>query len=237
MSDGSAPRPVAVVTGAGRGIGRATAERLRAAGYRVIGLGRSLADGPDTRRCDVRDEVQVSVVLTEIAEACGGLDVLVTAAGVVSVGDPLGLDADAWDAVLSTNVVGTYLCCKHAALIMRKHGGGRIVTLGSVAGRSYSRTASVAYTASKYAVVGLTRQLAAQLASDRIRVNCVCPSQTRTEMLEAAVPPERLAQIAAAHPMGRLAQPHEIADVIVFLAGDAAMYMTGAIVDVNGGVW
>ena len=107
--------------------------------------------------------------------------------------------------------------------------------MASIAGRSYSRTASVAYTASKYGVIGLTRQLAALFGRDGITVNCVAPSQTRTEML-AAVPAAQLQAIAASNPTGRLAEPHEIAAAVGFLVSDSAAYVNGAVLDINGGV-
>lgn len=233
MSDPA--RRVAVVTGASRGIGRATMSLLEATGFTTIGVARGLTDGDRTRRVDVGDDDSVKRLCDEIASSFGGLDVLVNCAGVAAGGDPLKLSLDDWESTLRTNLIGTYFCCKHALPYMQRQGFGRIVNVASIAGRSFSRTASVAYTASKYGVVGLTRQLAATCGRDGVTVNCVAPSQTRTEML-AVAPPEQLALIAAANPLGRLAEPQEIAEAISFLVSDAASYVNGAVLDVNGGV-
>ncbi len=193
MSDGPA---VAIVTGASSGIGRATHERLTRQGVVSIGLSRRTADTERTRRCDIRDEADVSRVIGGIAESHGRIDILVNAAGVSSQGDPFGLGLDEWESVLRTNLIGSYFCCKHVMPAMRRRRFGRIVNVSSIAGRSFSRTASLPYTCSKYGVIGLTRQLAAAVGRDGIHVNCVCPSQTRTEMLIDSVPEDRLAALA-----------------------------------------
>lgn len=227
---------VAVVTGASRGIGRATVGLLAGRGVTTIGLARGMADSDRTRQADVSDEEDVAGVFDDIVSAFGRIDILVNCAGVASTGDPLALSVGDWEAVLRTNLIGTYLCCKGALPVMRRQRFGRIVNVASVAGRSYSRTASVAYTASKYGVVGLTRQLAATFGHEGITVNCVAPSQTETEMLVAATTQDQRDALAAANPLGRLAEPLEVAETIAFLASDAASYINGAILDVNGGV-
>lgn len=227
---------VAVVTGASSGIGRATAELFRAQAVRVIGLSRHLAESETSIRCDVREERSVERAFRRVTERFGRVDVLVNCAGIVSMTDPLRLRLVDWEAVLRTNLIGTYFCCKQVLGLMRKQRYGRIVNLSSIAGRSYSCTASLAYTSSKYAVIGLTRQLAAQFGKDRITVNCICPSETRSEMLLAAVPRSRLRAAARANPLGRLAEPREVAQAIAFLASDAASYINGAVLDVNGGL-
>ncbi len=118
---------------------------------------------------------------------------------------------------------------------MAENGYGRIVNLGSIAGRSRSKTASVAYTCSKYAIVGLTRQLAAKLGEKGITVNCVAPSQVDTPMLRENVPADKLDELQKSIPVGRLASPEDVAEAIVFLAGEAASYVNGAVLDINGG--
>lgn len=227
---------VAVVTGASSGIGEATASLLRARGFLTVGLSRRARPGRWARRCDVGDEASVAAAFRGILRDFGRLDVLVNCAGLAHAAGPLAVRPRDWEAVFRTNALGTYLCCKHALPAMRRRRYGRIVNLSSVAGRSYSRSASVAYTASKYAVIGLTRHLAASFGRDGVTVNCVCPSQTRTRMLEEALSPARKRALAAAHPMGRLAEPEEVARVVGFLAGDEATYVNGACVDVNGGL-
>ncbi|OFW07581.1 MAG: hypothetical protein A3H96_00050 [Acidobacteria bacterium RIFCSPLOWO2_02_FULL_67_36] len=233
MSDTGAR--VALVTGASRGIGRATVVLFSSRGITTVGLARGLADTPLTRRGDVADETDVRRVCDDVVATFGRIDILVNCAGIATTGDPLALSVDDWETVLRTNLIGTYLCCKHVLPVMRRHGFGRIVNVASIAGRSHSRTASVAYTASKYGVVGLTRQLAAAFGRDGISINCVAPSQTKTDMLAAAATLEQLDAVAAANPLGRLAEPREVAEAIGFLASDAASYINGAVLDVNGG--
>ncbi len=231
-SDG---KRVAVVTGASSGIGKVTADLLSKQGITTIGLSRRVEDTHLTRRCDVRDEQLVRAVFGDIIAGFGHIDILINCAGIVSQSDPLAVPVEEWDAVLRTNLVGTYLCCKHAIPTMSAQRFGRIVNVSSIAGRSYSRTASIAYTCSKYAVVGLTRQLAASFGREGITINCVCPSQTKSEMLLTNVAPEQIDALVASIPVGRLAEPEEVAQVICFLASDAASYINGAAVDVNGG--
>lgn len=226
---------VAVVTGASRGIGKATADLLRRKSVTTIGISRSLADTGWTRRCDVRDERAVERIFAELVSTFGRIDILANCAGIASIGDPLGLPVEEWEAVLRTNLTGTYLCCRYALIPMRERHYGKIINVSSIAGRSYSRTASVAYTCSKYAVIGLTRHLAASFGKDGININCVCPSQTKTEMLISNVPQAELDRLATSVPLGRLAEPEEIAQTIFFLASDAASYINGAVIDVNGG--
>jgi len=234
MSDGSGR--VALVTGASRGIGLATTTLLTTRGVTVIGASRHATDGEFSRRLDITDDADVKRVVDDVASAFGRIDVLVNCAGVATTGDPLGLSLEDWDRVLRTNLIGTYSCCRHVIPVMRRHGVGRIVNVASVAGRAYSRTASVAYTASKYGVVGLTRQLAAAFGREGITINCVAPSQVDTEMLAAVATPEQLAAVAAVNPLERLARPEEVAEAIVFLASEGASYINGAVLDVNGGL-
>lgn len=229
-------RQVAIVTGASRGIGKATMKLLSDRNVLAIGISRSADDSARDRKCDIRDETSVERVFREIASTHGRIDALVNCAGIAARANDLALGIDDWEGMLRTNLIGTYFCCKHAIPQMRSQKYGRIVNVASLAGRSYSRTASVAYTASKYGVVGLTRQLAAEYGRDGVNINCVAPSQTLSEMLTSNVPDSELKQLAHANPMGRLAQPEEIAETICFLASAQASYINGAIVDVNGGL-
>ena len=227
---------VAVVTGASSGIGRATVELLRERGVTTLGLSRRLADTDTSLHCDVRDERSVAQAFRRALKRFTRIDLLVNCAGVAMKGDPLAVSVAEWRLAFDTNVLGTYWCCAQALRAMRRRRFGRIVNVSSIAGRSYSRHASVAYTASKYAVIGMTRQLAARFGKDGITINCVCPSETKTEMFMQTVPPARRRGLAARHPMGRLAEPDEVAQVIGFLGSEAASYVNGAIIDVNGGV-
>jgi 3-oxoacyl-[acyl-carrier protein] reductase len=233
MSDAAAR--VAVVTGASRGIGQSTAQMLERQGFVAVSAARSLPDGERTRRVDVGDDDGVRRMCESVEQAFGRIDVLVNCAGIASSTNALELGVAEWEAVLRTNLIGAHNCCKHVLPAMRRRRFGRIVNVASIAARSFSRTSSVAYTASKYGLVGLTRQLAAAFGQDGVTVNCVAPSQTRTEMLDALAPAQ-LQAIAEANPLGRLAEPAEVAAAICFLASDGASYINGAVVDVNGGI-
>jgi len=226
----------AVVTGASRGIGKVAVDVLEKQGVATVGISRSLENTARSRRCDVRDENEVQKVFNEIVATLGRIDILVNCAAVVSVKDPLGISAAEWDEVLRVNLLGSYFCCKYAIPHMRTRRYGKIVNVSSIAGRLYSRTASVAYTCSKYAVIGLTRHLAANFGKDGININCVAPSQTLSDTLLAHVPQAQLDALAASNPLGRLASPEEVARSIIFLASDAASYINGAVLDVNGGL-
>ena len=226
---------MAIVTGAASGIGQATAAILRSQSVRVIGVSRRLANTETTMSCDVGDEGSVARVFARVVAQLGRLDILVNSAAIVAKTEPLEVSVEEWESTLRTNVVGTYLCCKHAIAPMRKQRYGRIINISSIAGRSISRSASVVYTSSKYAVIGLTRQLAARFGQEGITINCVCPSETLTELFLKNIPKERQEAMAAANPLRRLAEPEEVARVIAFLASEAASYMNGAVVDVNGG--
>lgn len=227
---------VAVVTGGSSGIGKATSELLGQRGVTTVRLSRRLDDAETSLRCDVRDEQQVFHAFRRILERYGRVDVLVNCAGTAAKADTLAVTREMWELMLGTNLLGTYWCCREALKAMQQHGWGRIVNVSSIAGRAYSRNASLAYTCAKYGVIGLTRQLAAEFGRHGITVNCVCPSETRSEMLLEHLSVERIRELSSANPMGRLAEPNEVAAVIAFLASDEASYINGAVLDVNGGL-
>ena len=227
---------IAVVTGASKGIGRATAQLLRQEGFIVYGLARHIETGKFNRRCDVARESSVRKIFSALEKEAGRIDVLVNSAGIAHQADPLAIKTGDWEKVFAVNVTGTFLCCRQALAGMKRRGYGRIINLGSVAARSYSRSASAAYTSSKYAVVGLTRHLAAAFVAYGVTINCVCPSQTNTEMLRKALSKAEIKAVSGLSPLGRLAEPEEVARTILFLAGPASSYVNGAVIDVNGGL-
>lgn len=237
---------VVLVTGAASGIGMACAQRFAKQGATLV-----LADRQDSSELaqeldamavevDVSDETSVERLYSLIADHYGRLDVLAHLAGVVQRGLVTEISSDDWDTVVDINLKGTFLCCRGAIPLMRDSGGGAIVTTGSELAYVAAENISV-YSATKAAVVHLTRCLANDHGADRIRVNCVCPGPIKTPMLERGIeetldPALTRRRTEATTILGRLGQPHEIANVICFLASDDASFMTGSVVLADGGV-
>ncbi|HEY8316932.1 MAG TPA: SDR family NAD(P)-dependent oxidoreductase [Gaiellaceae bacterium] len=228
----------ALVTGGGSGIGAAIARKLAAEGADVIladieaGPVEALAVeiGGHSLQLDVRDEEQV-------APAVAGLDVLVNVAGIGSTTTAPETPLDVWENVFAVNARGTFLCCKHAIPGMAERGGGAIVNLASVAALVGLRNRA-AYCASKGAVVALTRALAVDHVTDGIRVNAVCPGTVDSPWVRRLVEDsgESLDALRARQPMGRLGLPEEIADAVAYLASDAAAFVTGTTLVIDGGL-
>jgi len=234
---------VALVTGAGTGIGLATARRLKEEGATVVcGLlseaQRGAVSGMDAIVFDVSSEDDWKRAVAHVVKAHGGLDVLVNNAGVGDVGAAEATDRKLWDKVMNVNLWGPFLGCKHAIPEMRRRGGGAIVNLASINAMRGNNN-MIAYAASKGGVLAMTMSLAMDHAKDNIRVNCVCPATIDTPMVQFQVnqAPDReaaLAAMKAKHPIGRLAQPEEVASAIVFLASSDASFMTGLAIPVDG---
>ncbi len=234
---------VALVTGAGSGIGLATAKRIEAeGGTAVAGIfdesQRANTGDMDAVILDVRSEDDWDRAMTHVADRHGGLDVLVNNAGITLNGTAEETTWEIWNEVLSINLTGVFVGCKKGIPLMKRRGGGAIVNTASINGiRGNHRM--VAYSASKGGVVAMTMALALDHVGDGIRVNCVCPATIDTvmvkDMLERA-PDVKAAHeaIVAKHPIGRMAQPEEVASVITFLASDDASFMTGLALPVDG---
>jgi 2-keto-3-deoxy-L-fuconate dehydrogenase len=216
----------ALVTGAGSGIGAAVARLLASQGAEVVAAD---VRGTDFE-LDVRDEERV-------AGAVGELDVLVNAAGIGSTTNAPDTPLAVWDDVLAVNARGTFLCCKHAIPGMIERGGGSIVNVASVAALVGLRNRA-AYCASKGAVVALTRALAVDHVRDGVRVNAVCPGTVDTPWVRRLVEEvgESLDELRARQPLGRLGTPEEIAEAVVYLASDAAAFVTGSVLVIDGGL-
>ena len=218
---------LALVTGGASGIGAATAARLRADGVRVVTV--DLAPGAD-ERLDVTDADAV----TALVAALGQVGILVHSAGIVGPSKPVvDLDLDEWRTTFLVNVDGTFLMCRAVVPGMVTAGWGRIVTLASIAAKDGNPTQS-AYSASKAAVIGLTKSLGRELATTGVLVNAVAPAAVATPM-NAATDPAILARSQALTPMGRLGRPDEIAELVAWLCSEQLSFSTGAIYDASGG--
>ena len=237
---------VAIVTGGASGMGAATARRLAAGGAHVLIVDRNAElaakvaaeiDGTSIAG-DVADSGFCDGTVAAAVEGHGRLDVLVNAAGVIVRASGEDTTDDQWSRIMEVNVSGTFFMCRAALRVMKSQRSGAIVNFGSIWG-DLGSAGVAAYCASKGAVHNLTRALAMDHAGDGIRVNAVCPGEVNTPMLQSeraeAVTDQLLAAIAATVPMGRLADPDEIARVVCFLASDDASYMTGALVSVDAG--
>ncbi len=247
--DTSLTGKIALVTGGGSGIGRATCLQLGRMGAKVAAADLSLPGAQATveqmaaegltgaaHPVDVSSAEQVHCLVEAVCDRWGGIDVLANTAGIYQVGgiDDIG-EAD-WDRVLGVNLKGAFLLCRAVVPVMRARGGGAIVNLSSISGRTKSDLAGVNYVASKAGIIGLTMCLGNQLARDGIRVNCVAPGTTDTPMV-ANVGEEGRAILTKRVPLGRLGRPDEIAAAVAFLASPAASYITGETLNVNGGAF
>jgi NAD(P)-dependent dehydrogenase (short-subunit alcohol dehydrogenase family) len=228
----------ALVTGGGSGIGAAVARRLVADGLEVVVSDASVEAagavaselGAQALGLDVRDEQQVAPAMADV-------DVLINVAGIGSTTNAPETPLDVWENVFAVNARGTFLCCKHAIPGMIARGGGSIVNVASVAALVGLRNRA-AYSASKGAVVALTRALAIDHVGDGIRVNAVCPGTVDSPWVRRLVEEsgESLDALRQRQPMGRLGTPDEIADSVAYLASDRSAFVTGSVLVIDGGL-
>jgi 3-oxoacyl-[acyl-carrier protein] reductase len=236
---------VAAVTGAASGIGLATARALAAEGCRIVAVDlreelvvELAGENPDSWEpfgADVSSAAGAASIVARALERFGRLDVLVTCAGVYEVGSIDDVDLDVWDRVQSINLRGTYLCAQAAIPAMAKNRWGRIVTLSSMAAETGGYSAGPAYVASKSGVLGLTRHLAHAGGPHGITANCLCPGIIETPMT-AVLDEEHKRETAARTPVRRNGTAEDVAAVAVMLASEGAAFVTGAHLDVNGGL-
>ncbi len=244
---------VALITGAGSGIGRSTAELFAREGAKVIVADYNADGGQQTVRsikenggeaifvqADVSKSIEAQAMVRAAIDAYGRLHILHNNAGIFVHGTPAHeLTEDVWDRVLDINIKGVWLGCKYAIPELIKAGGGAIVNTASMAGIR-GRPYMIAYCSSKGAVVMFTKALAVELAPYNIRVNCICPGGVNTPMIrQAGVTEEQLArQVLLDQPIPRLARPEEMARAVLYLASDTeSSYVTGQALQIDGGQW
>jgi NAD(P)-dependent dehydrogenase (short-subunit alcohol dehydrogenase family) len=243
---------VALVTGGASGIGRATALAFAREGAKLIIADMNEEGGQQTVhmiaehggeatfvQVDVSRATEVAAMISRTVQTYGRLDCAHNNAGIGSRPRVLlhELSEESWDRVISINLKGVWLCMKYEIIQMCTQGGGAIVNTASIMGLVGSWSRSGAYNASKHGVVGLTKTAALEYAKSGIRVNAVCPGYIRTPLIEEALTsnPEMEAQIVARHPVGRMGRPEEIAEAVVWLCSDAASFVTGHTMTVDGG--
>lgn len=235
----------AIVTGAASGIGLCSARALAGEGARVLvadldgaratSAARELGDGCAGMRVDVTDPHEIERMVAAAVDRFGQLDVLVTCAGAFHATPFDLIDPGEWDRIQAVNLRGTFLCCQAALRVMIPRGSGRIVTMGSLAGQVGGLAAGAAYAASKAGVAALTKSIARFAGPHGVTANCVNPGIIETPMI-AAWPADVRERTVGATPLGRTGLPEEVAAMVVVLASDAASFVNGAHVDVNGGL-
>ncbi|GAB3697066.1 3-oxoacyl-ACP reductase FabG [Mariniluteicoccus flavus] len=225
-----------LVTGGNKGIGRAIAERLVAAGHRVAATYRSgdVPDGVLGVQCDVTDPAAVDRAFTEVEEKLGSVEVVVANAGVTADGLIARMSDDDWAKVVDTNLGGSFHVARRAARTMTRNRFGRFVFISSVVGLLGS-AGQVNYATSKAGLVGMARSLARELGSRNVTANVITPGFIETDMT-AVLPEEKVAAYRSQIPLGRLGQVDDIAATVEFLASDRAGYITGAVIPVDGGL-
>lgn len=240
---------VAIVTGGARGIGKAIVRTFVREGAKV-----ALVDIEEIKKlealkkeaekmggevitisCDITKSSDVNEMVGKVQKAFGRVDILVNNAGIIRRGTIETVTEEDWDRVIAVNLKGTFNCCKAVVEFMKQQGYGKIVNISSIAGKMGDITSAPGYGPSKAGVDALTKTLARQLAPYGINVNAVSPHAIETEM-SAQWSEERRKEIIASIPLGRLGKPEDVAEAVLFLASDEASFITGEILDVNGGV-
>lgn len=213
---------VVVVVGSSKGIGKGVLETFTELGATVYGISRS-------NGVDITDKISIDIFF----EPLSNIDFLINVAGINFCKKIEDIEFDEWDAVLNTNLRSFYYLIKKSIPLMKA--GSKIVNVSSIAGRNKSIVSGVHYTSSKAGIIGLTRQLAYELGPRGINVNCTCPSQTLTPMLKQSMNEQELNDLTTTIPLGRLATVSDQVGPIVFLCSELSNYMTGSILDINGG--
>jgi len=238
----------AIVTGAAQGMGRAIAFALSRRGANVVladldesAAGRVVAElkaeggSALAIKADVSSADQVQEMVARTIKEFGALHILINNAGVLRPSRVSEITEEEWDFVVNVNLKGTFLCSKAALPFLQKEKWGRIINFSSTAGKSVSTIGGAHYTAAKAGILGFTRHLAREVASEGITVNALCPGLINSDMVRATIPPEKVKSYAASFPIPRLGTCEEVAELALYLCSDAAAYITGASLDINGG--
>ena len=238
---------IIIVTGGNRGIGKTIVEKLASQGAKVFSFDiaipenirdsfdQNLINNIDFFKVNVTDFDSINSAVSEIIKKEGRIDILVNNAGITKDNLIIRMSENDWDAVIDINLKGTFLCCKAIAKTMMSQRSGKIINIGSIVG-TIGNAGQVNYSSSKAGVIGLTKSLARELSSRNILVNCIAPGYVNTDMTNK-LNAEQKDYFVKNIPLGRVAQPEEIADVAVFLASSASNYITGQVIHVDGGLY
>ncbi len=240
---------VAIVTGAGKGIGRAIAVALAQGGALPVIFDIDPVTGAEAVKAveavggesaffkvNVADVASIEAAVAEVEKAYGRIDVLVNNAGILSTAWPDNITEAEWDKVIDINLKGVIFMMKYALPAILRSPSGRVVSISSNAGRGGGIGSGIAYSASKAAILGVMRSLARKYAATGVTFNVVAPGPTNSDIVKGYTP-EEYAKVAASIPVGRFGTPEEIASAVAYLASEAASFITGATLDVNGGIY
>jgi 3-oxoacyl-[acyl-carrier protein] reductase len=239
---------VAIVTGAGRGIGRSISQKLVESGAKVVVCDVDKENAEETAKIlnsheqasialqvDVTDIASINSLITNVVESFGRVDILVNNAGVMFRTRIMEIPVEEWEKTIQVNLTGPFLCTQAVLAGMKERRFGRIVNISSSAGRSVSTLGGAHYTSSKAGLLGLTRAVAKEVAPFGITVNAICPGLIDTEMARKTTTQKELQDFLDSFPISRIGTPEEVGDLVVFLCSEKASYITGASLDINGG--
>ncbi len=239
---------VALITGGGSGIGRATAELFASEGAKVVVADYMSRTGQEVVQtikraggdslfveADVSNPVRVQEMVETAVRIYGGVDILFNGAAILAFGTALDTDEQTWNRVMAINLNGTFWCCKAVLPHMIQRGGGSIINVSSSTGSHDAKGNTVAYVTSKGGVALMTKAMAIDHAKANVRINALCPGPTDTPMLRSVLSQTQIDAFAATLPMGRMGQPEELAYAALFLASDESSFVTGAMIPVDGG--
>jgi len=224
---------IVLVFGGSRGIGKEVCKQFKNSGADVYCISRTNIDvrGVKQINCDISQEQEVN----QVFERFKSIDYVINVAGTNLCETIENIPTKEWDRLMDINLKSFFIICKKSVSMMKTQKHGRIINVSSIAGRHKSVVSGTHYTSSKYGIIGLTKQLAHEVSKYNILVNCVCPSQTRTEMLEQSMTKKQIQDLEKSIPIGRISETIEQALPILFLCSDASSYITGSCIDINGG--